>query len=108
MSNVRTRVRVPATAAPGETILIRTVATHPMQSGLMPAPDGSAVERNLIESFSCTFNGETVLEVDLGPGVSVDPFLEFEAVVPESGQFTFTWVETDGTTHTETADITVG
>lgn len=108
MSNFRARLRVPASAAPGETVTIRTVATHPMQSGLMPGPDGVTPPRNLIERFHCSFNGDTVIEVDLGPGVSVDPFIEFDAVVQESGEFVFTWVETDGTTHTETAAITVG
>lgn len=108
MSSFRARLRVPATAAPGETVTIRTVATHPMQSGLMPGPDGDTPPRNLVERFHCSFNGRTVIEVDLGTGVSADPYLEFDAVVHESGEFVFTWVETDGSRHSETAAITVG
>ncbi|WP_460601803.1 thiosulfate oxidation carrier complex protein SoxZ, partial [Escherichia coli] len=40
--------------------------------------------------------------------ISTNPYFEFEAIVPESGEFTFTWYDDDGSVYTDTHSITVG
>ena len=54
------------------------------------------------------FNGQNVLDVTLEPAISTNPYFEFEATVPESGEFTFTWYDDDGSVYTDTQSITVG
>lgn len=105
--NVTPRIRVPRDATAGETITIKTLISHPMESGQRKDSDGNLIPRSIINRFTCDFNGENVIDVTLEPAISTNPFLEFQAVVPESGTFTFTWYDDDGDIYTDTKDITV-
>lgn len=105
--NVTPRVRVPRDASAGETITIKTLISHPMESGQRKDSDGNAIPRSIINRFTCAFNGENVIDVTLEPAISTNPFLEFQAVVPEAGSFDFTWYDDDGDIYTETKDIAV-
>ena len=105
--NVTPRVRVPRDASAGETITIKTLISHPMESGQRKDGDGNVIPRSIINRFTCTFNGETVIDVTLEPAISTNPFFEFQATVPESGSFEFTWYDDDGDVYTDTKDITV-
>ena len=40
-------------------------------------------------------------------GISVNPYFQFEAVVPESGEFKFSWYDDDGSIYEKTKKITV-
>jgi len=107
MDGVKPRVKVPATAAKGETITIKTLVSHPMESGRRKGPEGNILPRQIINKFSCEFNGQPVLAIDISTGFSKDPFFEFTARLEESGTFKFTWVDDDGSVYTEEKAITV-
>ena len=107
MDNVKPRVRVPKTAAKDEVIQIKTLISHPMESGQRKDKDGNLIPRQIINKFTATFNGETVLEIDMEPAISTNPYIEFEAKVPESGEFVFTWVDDDGSVYEDKQAITV-
>ncbi len=106
--NVTPRVRVPRSAAAGEIITIKTLISHPMESGQRKDSDGNPIPRSIINRFVVDFNGQNVLDVKLEPAISTNPFFEFQSVVPEAGTFTFTWYDDDGSVYTETKDITIG
>lgn len=105
--NVKPRVRVPRSADAGEVITIKTLISHPMESGQRRDGDGNVIPRSIINRFTCEFNGETVIDVTLEPAISTNPYFEFEAVVPESGTFEFTWYDDDGDVYTDTQEIAV-
>jgi sulfur-oxidizing protein SoxZ len=107
MADVKPRVRVPATASAGETIVLKTLINHVMESGQRKDADGNTIPRQIINRFTAEFNGELVIDVTLEPAISTNPYFEFEAVVPESGEFTFTWYDDDGSVYTATEAITV-
>ena len=104
---VKPRVRVPREAAAGDTITIKTLISHKMESGQRKDADGNIIPRSIINRFVCAFNGETVIDVTLEPAISTNPFFEFEAIVPESGDFQFTWYDDDGSIYEETKTIAV-
>ncbi len=106
--NVKPRVRVPRSAAAGETITIKTLISHPMESGQRKDSDGNPIPRSIINRFTAEFNGQNVVDVTLEPAISTNPFLEFQSVVPEAGTFTFTWFDDDGSVYTESKDIAIG
>ncbi len=108
MSDVKPRVRVPKTAQAGEVIVLKTLINHDMESGLRKDRDGNVIPRRIINHFTCAFNGEVVIDVAMEPGISVNPYFEFEATVPESGTFTFRWVDDDGSIYEANEEITVG
>ncbi len=103
----RALVNVPKTARPGETVEVKVLIAHPMETGFRPGPNGTMLPRNIIERLTCTFGGEEVFRADLSPAVSANPFLTFTAVVNETGVLTLTWTGDNGFSQTETATITV-
>lgn len=106
-ANVRPRVRVPGSAAAGDVITIKTLISHPMESGQRKDKQGNKIPRQIINRFTCEFNGKTVVDVDLEPAVSSNPYFEFEAKVPESGEFQFTWYDDDGSVYELSKSIKV-
>ena len=107
-SGVKPRVKVPKSADAGEVITIKTLISHKMESGQRKDGDGNIIPRSIINRFVCEFNGEVVIDVNIEPAISTNPFFEFEAKVPESGEFTFTWYDDDGDVYTTSKKITVG
>ncbi|MBS9718115.1 thiosulfate oxidation carrier complex protein SoxZ [Pseudohalocynthiibacter aestuariivivens] len=105
--NVRPRVRVPATVAAGETITIKTLISHNMESGQRKDGDGNVIPRSIINRFTCDFNGQNVIDVTLEPAISRNPFFEFQATISESGTFQFTWYDDDGSVYEEQKEIAV-
>ena len=106
--NVKPRVRVPRSAAAGEIITIKTLISHPMESGQRKDKDGALIPRSIINRFTCDFEGQNVVDMKLEAAISTNPYVEFQSVVPEAGTFTFTWYDDDGSVYTETGDIAIG
>lgn len=107
MDNVKPRVRVPKTAKKDEVITIKTLISHPMESGQRKDKDGKLIPRQIINHFTATFNGQPVLDVELDPAISTNPYIEFDAKIPESGEFVFTWKDDDGSTYEDKQSIEV-
>jgi sulfur-oxidizing protein SoxZ len=101
------RIKVPSTAKAGEVIVIKTLISHKMVTGLGKDSDGNPIPRQIINKFTCEFNGQPVYSADLEPAISANPFFEFNAKVNESGTFKFTWVDDNGSTYEAEQKITV-
>jgi sulfur-oxidizing protein SoxZ len=106
-SGVKPRVKVPKSASAGEVITLKTLITHPMESGQRKDGDGNRIPRSIINRFTAEFNGEMVIDVTLEPAISTNPYLEFEATVPAAGEFKFTWYDDDGDVYEDTKAIKV-
>ncbi len=104
---VKPRVKVPKTASAGEKIVIKTLISHKMESGQRKDGDGNVIPRSIINRFTCDFNGENVVDIVLEPAISTNPYLEFEAVVPEAGEFKFTWYDDDGSVYEDSKKIAI-
>lgn len=105
--DARPRVRVPREARSDEVVNIRTIITHPMYTGFMLDANGQTIPRHIINRFTCTFAGETVIDMDIKPSLSANPYIEFHTRVPHSGTFEFAWHDDNGSVYTETSDIAV-
>ena len=105
--NVKPRVRAPRSSAAGEVHTIKTLISHPMESGQRKDSDGNTIPRSIIHRFTAEFNGESIIDVEMEPAIATNPYFEFEATVPEAGEFTFTWYDDDGSVYTETAAVEI-
>ena len=66
------RIKVPKTAKSGETILIKTLMSHKMETGVRKnKKTGKLIPRKIINKFVCTFNGKEVMSADLHPAVLI-------------------------------------
>ncbi|MGJ8616688.1 MAG: thiosulfate oxidation carrier complex protein SoxZ [Sulfitobacter sp.] len=105
---VTPRVKVPKKAAAGDVITIKTLISHPMESGQRKDKEGNLIPRSIINRFTCDFNGKNVIDVTMEPAMSTNPYFEFAATVPEAGDFKFTWYDDDGSVYEETKSIAIG
>ena len=102
---VKPRVKAPKSASAGEVVTIKTLISHPMESGQRKDGDGNKIPRSIINRFTCDFNGKNVIDVTLEPAISTNPYFEFDATVPEAGDFKFTWYDDDGDVYEDTKSV---
>ena len=100
-------INVPKTAKRGETIEIKTLMSHIMETGYRHTAEGEVVPRDIITSFSCRYNGAEIFRAELFPAISANPFITFFTVANESGKFEFEWTGDRGFAETATASIIV-
>jgi len=106
-ADAKPRVKVPKSAAAGEVITIKTLISHAMESGQRKDSDGNVIPRSIINRFTCDFNGQNVIDITLEPSISTNPYFEFDATVPETGEFKFTWYDDDGSVYEDSKPIEV-
>ena len=99
MAKVKPRVKVPRKAAVGDTITIKTLISHPMETGLRKDKKGELIPRKIINKFSASFEGEEIITVDIDPAVSANPYFQFDMTVPGPGTIRFEWTDDDGTVY---------
>jgi sulfur-oxidizing protein SoxZ len=103
----RALINVPAKAKRGDVIEIKTLISHPMETGYRHTSNGVQIPRDIINTFVCTYNGDEVFRAQLFPAIAANPFITFFTRVTDSGALQFQWTDDHGATHTETASITV-
>jgi sulfur-oxidizing protein SoxZ len=100
-------VNVPAKAKRGEVIEIKTLISHPMETGYRHDTNGAPIPRDIIHTFVARYNGEEVFRADLHPAIAANPFITFFTLASESGVIELTWTPDHGEPVTQKANITV-
>ena len=67
----------PAQPGAGEVIEIKTLLSHPMETGHRRDVYGKLIPRQIIHTFTCTYNGAEVFRADWYPAVAANPYLTF-------------------------------
>ena len=106
--DIKPRIRVPATAKKGEVIEIKTLITHPMETGQRKDADGKIVPRLIVNAFGATYNGKPVITAKLEPAIAANPYMSFFVRVEESGTLKFTWTDDQKQSWTAESKIEVG
>ena len=101
------RLNVPETAARGDIIEIKTLIQHPMETGYRRGARGEVIERDIIKTFECIYDGETVFEAEFFQGIAANPFLTFHTKATKTGTLEFRWTDEHGVVWTDTAHLTV-
>lgn len=108
MSAPRPRIRLDRNEiSAGETIEVKTLISHTMESGQRRGGDGNVIPRKIINSFTCEFEGEVVFACDIEPAISANPYFQFMVKPDRSGTLTLKWIDDDGTEITATEEIVV-
>lgn len=101
------RIVVPESVRKGEIFTVKTIISHPMETGLRKDEHGSVIPRKIVNKLSCSYGGTLVFSVDLHEAVSANPFFEFELVATESGKLEFVWEEDGGALYGLAHDLVV-
>lgn len=92
----------------GEIVTVRAMVVHPMETGLRKRATGELIPRKIINKFTCTLNGKTLVTWNLETSVSVNPYVDFRFRATESGELKLTWIDDDNVTMEAVEKITVG
>ena len=106
--NIKPRVRIPKKVKKGDIFEVKTLVTHRMETGMrVDKKSGNKIPREIINSFSATYNGKEVLRATWHPAMSANPYSAFYLVAEESGPMTFTWVDDNKETYTKEVTLNV-
>ena len=100
-------MRIRATMA-GDVADVKVLMNHPMETGTRKdAKTGQLVPAHYITEVTATLNGKTVLDAEIGPAVSKNPFLGFRVKGAKAGDtVAVKWV--DNTGDKNSAEATIG
>ncbi len=101
------RIKVPDNMKAGEIVEIKTLATHIMETGNRKDAAGNKIPRDIIHTFTATFEGAPVFSAALGPGIAANPYIAFYLKVPGPGTLELVWLDDDGTRTVETVPLNV-
>ena len=104
---IKPRVRLPATAKKGELLEIKTLISHEMETGQRKDSAGKTVPRKILNKMTAAFGDKVFFEADLHPSISANPYQSFFFKAQETGEFTFTWKDDDGSVYTAKNKLTV-
>lgn len=104
---MKPRIKLPDTIKAGETIEIRALIQHVMETGNRKDASGNVIPRNIVHTFKVTFQGTPLFSADLGSGISANPFIAFNMKVSGPGELDFTWIDDSGTTIQEKVPLVV-
>lgn len=100
------RIKLPDSISTGEIIEIKTLATHIMETGNRKDAAGNIIPRDIIHTFTASFESAEVFSATLGSGVAANPYIAFFMRVPGPGTLTLTWLDDEGTTTVEKLPLT--
>ena len=100
-------INVPRTVRQGEAFQIRTLISHRMETGFRAGTNGQLIPRDIIDRFSCTYNGVEVFSMKLTPAIAANPFIGFYVRAAESGTIVLRWTGDNGFSVEETVAIQV-
>ena len=100
-------INAPKTAKRGDTIEIKALILHPMETGFRPGTNGRIIPRNIIEHFSARWNGEEIFKMTFSPAIAANPFVSFFTVARESGRIDFLWIGDENFRVAESVTIAV-
>lgn len=103
----KNRIAVPESVSVGEQVEIKTLISHPMESGFRRDAVGKVRPRNIIKRFQCRYNNTLILDAEFFPGVAANPYLSFFFTATESGDLLFLWTDQHGRETLETRTIKV-
>ena len=103
----RALINVPPKAKRGELIVIKTLVSHVMESGFRHTTTGEHIPRDIVTSFTATYNGEEIFRADLFSAIAANPFITFNTVATETGVIGFEWTGDNGFSLVDEAKISV-
>lgn len=101
------RISAPETAARGEGVEIRTIISHPMETGLRHDSSGLPAPLRIVEQFRCFANRQVALTMELESAIAANPYLAFNLRMDETTQLQFEWIDTNAEIYSGEVTVTV-
>lgn len=100
-------LRVPKEAKKGEIIKVQWVITHPMTPARKDPQTGQEVPAYHLTKLELYYNDQLVSTVNMGAGVSANPYMAITLKVENSGTIKIAYEDNKGGKWEKTAEIKV-
>ena len=100
-------ISVPKAVKRGQVFEIKTLISHRMETGFRAGTNGELIPRDIIQRFTCIYNGVEVFNLKLSPAIAANPFISFFTVATESGTIVLRWSGDNEFAVEESVPITV-
>ncbi len=87
----KARINIPRNIQRGDVIEIKTLVTHPMETGFRVDGLGVKIPRNILTDFEVKLDDAVVFHAELQPGIAANPYIGFYLRADKGGTLTFTW-----------------
>ena len=98
-------LRVPKEAKKGEVVRVQMVITHPMSPPRKDPATGQEIPPHTLTRLDLLFNDRLVSTINMGAGVSANPFIALALKVEDSGVVKIVYEDNKGGKWEKTADI---
>ena len=90
----------------GETVEVKALIAHVMETGQRKDADGNLVPAHYIETLTATCGGREVFRAEWGASIARNPYLAFRFKGARIGdKITLTWTDTAGESRSDAATI---
>lgn len=104
MSNIKMRARLI-----GDTTEVKAIISHPMETGRKKGNDGQPIPAHFIQLVTARLNDQIVLEMQLGTGISKNPYLTFYLDNARlNDKISIKWLDNLGTSGEGEIQVTAG
>lgn len=93
---IRALIKLPERVRRGDIVEVKTMVSHPMETGYRTGADGRLVARDIVRELVCTYDGVEVFRAELFPAIAANPYITFELRATRSGEVSFRWTDERG------------
>jgi sulfur-oxidizing protein SoxZ len=90
------RISAPSSVRRGEVFAVQVTLAHPMETGYRYDDNGRQTPYNVINTFTCSYNGVPAFSAALTSGIAANPGFRFYLRAKDSGELLFEWHDDEG------------
>jgi sulfur-oxidizing protein SoxZ len=99
------RIKVPERITRGDTIVVNSIISHPMDTGFFRRADGSAIPAYFIKDVVVTYGSQEIARFEWTSGISRDPVISFTLRADREAPLTMAWSDNQGGVFKQSVDI---
>jgi sulfur-oxidizing protein SoxZ len=99
------RIRIPDRISKGDSILVSSIVSHPMDTGFFRTRDGDPIPAYFIQEVIVTYAKREVARFEWTSGISRDPVVSFPLVADREGPLEMTWKDNKGAVFQQSVNI---
>ena len=99
------RIRVPDRIGRGETIVVNSIISHPMDTGFFRTAEGQPIPAWFIKSVVVRYGGQEIARFEWTSGISRDPVVSFMLKADKEAPLTMVWTDNKGSSFTKSVDV---
>jgi sulfur-oxidizing protein SoxZ len=99
------RIRVPDRISRGDTIVVNSIISHPMDTGFFRTADGQPIPAYFIRDVRVKYGDQEIARFEWTSGISRDPIVSFTLKVDREAALTIVWSDNKGAVYSRSVGI---